>query len=106
VTRVASETVYACCGLWTDPSSRKKRKKIQVALKRANTAFISKLTMKEIDADDYPDRLLFMVGDIEVCETVFVNVLGMETPCGYKSKTWTSEVDYLLGMFIAVVVLR
>jgi hypothetical protein len=83
-----------------DPSAREKRKKIRVTLRRAKTAFITKLTMKEIDADDYPDHLLFVVGDIEVCETVFVNALGMETPSGYKSKTWTSEVDYWLGMLI------
>lgn len=84
----------------SEPSASERRTRIHTALVKARAACLQKITLKEIDPDHYPDHLLFMVGDIEVCQKTFVNALGLQTSAGFKSRTWKDEVDIFIGKFM------
>lgn len=45
----------------------------------------------------YPNRLIFLADDREVCEKSYVNMLGVATVEGYKSKVWKGVVENCAG---------
>jgi hypothetical protein len=81
------------------PTGADRRVKIQHALSVANKNFNHLLQLGAISATDYKRPFLFRVGETEVCEKAFVNLLGLADIKGHKPKTWLEEVSIFFGTF-------
>lgn len=86
----------------SEPSASERRTRMHAAVSIAREQYMVAVTKKKIDPDDYPDNLLFMAGEVEVCEKSFVNALGLNSSTGYKSKTWRDVVDIFTGQSVSL----
>lgn len=80
------------------PSALERRRKMKTAVEGARKFYISKASEGPINPDDYPDQLIFTAVDGTImCEQAFVCMLGLATVDGFKSKTWTSVRNEVIG---------
>lgn len=81
----------------SEPSARERRAKMQNALQAAREEYDEKVYRGDINPTDYKKKLFFKMGDVELCEKAFVNLLGLATVTGFKTRVWREEVDIFLG---------
>ena len=83
---------------WGDePTPSQRRKLMMDEIQKARERYMKKAAAESIDPKEYPKQLIFMANDIEMCEQAFANMLGVCTLDGYRSKTWVSVVDEVIG---------
>jgi hypothetical protein len=85
---------------WGDkPGPHERRALIQSELIKANKEYLKRLYSGDIIIEKNKDvrPFIFLVGEKEVCEKAFVNLLGIANFQGYKTKVWNDEVDIFQG---------
>lgn len=76
---------------------RDRRAKVQHLLGQAHKEYARKLEDSSLPSDQFRKPFCFIANGADVCEKVFVFLIGMCDFQGRKSKTWNDEVDIYLG---------
>lgn len=60
------------------------------------------LNLKQIEPENHPDGLIFLIGSKVVCEKSYATVIGMTDKVGNKAKNWSEEVNIFLGKILTL----
>ena len=86
---------------WTKvPSPMERRRQMKVLIDEARREFLRQLSDGSCTAKDHPSQLIFKANGKEMCEQAFVNMLGLHTVHGFRSKTWVDVLRECLGMSV------
>jgi hypothetical protein len=90
------------------PTAKVRREKIGRILKEAREEYFKRLESQggavKTNAKR-EDNLLFVIDKEEVCEKAYVNILGLASSKGDKSKMWNDEVSKFFGMYFIMYII-